>query len=108
MLSSSHIVVSLPVDFRFCGVVSSLLGERDGGLSVHEGKHLSADGEREGDDEEPEEHHLCYEQEEDLCGRMVSSVFDVDAFDQSRTRAIDSQDCSRESSWQIDFVCTAE
>jgi hypothetical protein len=33
---------------------------------IHEGKHLSADREWEGHDEEHEECHLCYEQEEDL------------------------------------------
>jgi len=32
---------------------------------AYEGKHLSADGEGEGNDEEHEERHLCYEQQED-------------------------------------------
>ena len=42
--------------------------------SVHEGKHLSTEGEGDRDDKEHEEHHLCYEQEEDLRGSMVSYV----------------------------------
>ena len=42
------------------------MGQGREDLCVHEGKHLSADGEGKGDDEEHEERHLCYEQEEDL------------------------------------------
>lgn len=36
------------------------------GLRIHEGKHLAADREGEGHDEEHEERHLCYEEQEDL------------------------------------------
>jgi hypothetical protein len=46
---------------------------RRGGRLVHEGKHLSADREWKGHDQEHEERHLCYEQEEDLCS-WVSNV----------------------------------
>jgi hypothetical protein len=42
-----------------CGC-EQVVGEVEG-WCVHEGKHLSADGERERDDEEHEERHLCYE-----------------------------------------------
>jgi hypothetical protein len=43
------------------------------GANVHEGKHLSADGEWEGNDEKHEECHLCYEQEEDLCANVLAA-----------------------------------
>jgi hypothetical protein len=43
------------------------------GANVHEGKHLSADSEWEGNDEKHEECHLCYEQEEDLCVNVLAA-----------------------------------
>lgn len=44
-------------------------GRRD----VHEGEHSAADREGEGDDQEHEECHLCYEEQEDL--RDVLALF---------------------------------
>lgn len=44
-----------------------------GGADVHEGKHLSTDRKWEGDDEEHEERHLCYEQQKDLCANVLAA-----------------------------------
>lgn len=41
---------------------------------VHEGEHLSADSERERNDEEHEERHLCYKEQEDLLEHMLAFV----------------------------------
>jgi hypothetical protein len=40
-------------------------------IGVHEGKHLPADCEWKGDDEEHEERHLCHEEQEDLSEQSV-------------------------------------
>ena len=95
-------------------LLQNLLGgiERDWRGSVHEGKHLSTDRERERDDEEHEQCHLCYKQEEDLCANVLavsSSICGMgDLMGRSSMRtgdcAFNLQDCSRVSCWGIDRI----
>lgn len=83
--------------------------------SVHECKHLSADCEREGNDKKHEERHLCYEQQEDLDGGIVSmlcpgavsisalewssdSFFKCSLSRDSSMGGMNSRDCNRASS----------
>jgi hypothetical protein len=67
------------LEFRYQWTFASAEIVRGGckpqGKSVHESKHLSADREWEGHDEEHEECHLCYQQEEHLYANVLAVFF---------------------------------
>lgn len=73
---------------------------RTRGRIVHEVKHLSADCKRERDDQDHEERHLCYEEQEDLCGMLAGLQKDTAAVKAAELLELpeDLRDCSIESS----------